>query len=217
MTPHSSTTCKAKVEHLRKATGKPVMVGHGGYWTRLEFEKVPFFDIYDPETEPWYPAPLHTDLPPLVEGQPKVIWLRPQMYESVPYERWRYHVFVELMRGARGWQIAHGPGDASTFRGLHAELRHLQPAIYSTEKPPAVTIEPGIEAHDPPSRQQDGHHRRDDARHELRQLALVRRESRARAGRARPPTRTSSATSPTATTPPASRPRRASCRTASST
>ncbi len=33
------------------------MVGHGGYWTRLEFEKVPFFDIYDPETEPWYPAP----------------------------------------------------------------------------------------------------------------------------------------------------------------
>ena len=56
---------------------------------RLEFEKAPFFDIYDPETEPWYPAPVHTDLKPLVEGQKKVIWLRPQMYESVPYERWR--------------------------------------------------------------------------------------------------------------------------------
>ena len=115
------------------------MTGHGGYWTRLEFEKAPFFDIYDPETEPWYPAPLHTDLRPLIEGQKKVAWLRPQMYESVPYERWRYHVFVELMRGARGWQIAHGPGDASLMRGLHAELKHLQPAIYSKEKPAAVT------------------------------------------------------------------------------
>ena len=78
-------------------------------------------------------------------GKPKAIWLRPQMYESVPYERWRYHVYVELMRGARGWQVAHGPGDASLFRGLHAELRHLQPAIYSKEKPPGVTIEPGVE------------------------------------------------------------------------
>ena len=121
------------------------MVGHGGYWTRLEFERVPFFDIFDPETEPLYPAPLHTDLQPLVAGQPKVIWLRPQMYESVPYERWRYHVYVELIRGVRGWQIAHGPGDASTFRGLHAELRQLQPAIYSTEKPTATTIEPPLE------------------------------------------------------------------------
>jgi hypothetical protein len=136
---------KKNVQHLRQVTGKPVMVGHGGYWTRLEFERVPFFDIFDPETEPLYPAPLHTDLQPVVAGQPKVIWLRPQMYESVPYERWRYHVYVELIRGVRGWQIAHGPGDASTFRGLHAELRQLQPAIYSTEKPTATTIEPPLE------------------------------------------------------------------------
>jgi hypothetical protein len=145
MTPAQLDQVKADVDSLRKATGKPVMTGHGGYWTRLEFEKAPFFDIYDPETEPWYPAPLHTDLRPLIEGQRKVAWLRPQMYESVPYERWRYHVFVELMRGARGWQIAHGPGDASLMRGLHAELKHLEPAIYSKEKPAAVTIEPGIE------------------------------------------------------------------------
>src|SRR5262245_12363177 len=67
------------------------------------------------------------------------------MYEDVPFERWRYHVYVELIRGARGWQVAHGPGDASTFRGLHAELRRLQPALYSTEKPPEVTIEPPLE------------------------------------------------------------------------
>lgn len=136
---------KGEVELLRKATGKPVMVGHGGYWTRLEFEPAPFFDVYDPETEPWYPAPVHTDLAPLVAGKAQAIWLRPQMYESVPYERWRYHVYVELVRGARGWQVAHGPGDASTFRGLHAELRHLRPAIYSREKPPAVSLEPNLE------------------------------------------------------------------------
>ncbi|MBI2807552.1 MAG: hypothetical protein HYX68_21435 [Planctomycetes bacterium] len=136
---------KADVDHLRRVTGKPIMTGHGGYWNRLEFERAGFFDIFDPETEPWYPAPVHTDLKPLVEGKRKVIWLRPQMYESVPYERWRYHVFVELMRGARGWQLAHGPGDPSTFRGLHAELRYLQPAIYSREKTPAVSIEPGLE------------------------------------------------------------------------
>jgi hypothetical protein len=145
MMPAQLDAVKKEVEQLRAATGKPVMTGHGGYWTRLEFEKVPFFDIYDPETEPWYPAPLHTDLRPLVEGKPQVVWLRPQMYESVPYERWRYHVFVELMRGARGWQLAHGPGDASTFRGLHAELRRLEPAIYSKEKPSDVSIQPGIE------------------------------------------------------------------------
>lgn len=136
---------KAEVEELRRATNKPVMVGHGGYWNRLEFERVPFFDIFDPETERLYPAPLHTDLKPLVEGKGKVVWLRPQMYESVPYERWRYHVHVELIRGARGWQAAHGPGDASTFRGLHAELKRLQPAIYSKERPPAVTIKPPLE------------------------------------------------------------------------
>ena len=29
------------VDYLRKATGRPVMVGHGGYWNRFEFEKVP--------------------------------------------------------------------------------------------------------------------------------------------------------------------------------
>src|SRR5262245_32631513 len=67
------------------------------------------------------------------------------MYEDVPFERWRYHVYVELMRGARGWQIAHGPGDASTFRGLHAELKFFEPAIYSKEKPPAVRTEPPLE------------------------------------------------------------------------
>jgi hypothetical protein len=136
---------ETEAAYLRQATGKPVMVGHGGYWTGLEFEKVPFFDVFDPETEPWYPAPVHTDLAPLVAGKAKTIWLRPQMYESVPYERWRYHVLVELIRGARGWQVAHGPGDASIMRGLHAELRRLQPAIYSGEQPPAVTIEPDIE------------------------------------------------------------------------
>jgi hypothetical protein len=145
MTDAQLAQVKAEVEELRRATGKPVMVGHGGYWTRLEFERAPFFDIYDPETEPWYPAPVHTDLAPLVAGKAKVMWLRPQMYESVPYQRWRYHTYVELIRGVRGWQIAHGPGDASTFRGLHAELTHLQPALYSQEKAPAVRIEPPLE------------------------------------------------------------------------
>lgn len=67
------------------------------------------------------------------------------MYESVPYERWRYHVYVELMRGARGWQVAHGPGDPSVFRGLQAEVRHLHPFIYSYEKTPAISISPQLE------------------------------------------------------------------------
>jgi hypothetical protein len=133
------------VEYLRKATGKPVMVGHGGYWNRFEFEKVRFFDIYDPETEPLYPANLHTDLWPLVHGKDKVIWLRPQMYEDVPYERWRFHVYVELMRGCRGWQIAHGPGDQSLFRGLHGELAFLKPIVAAKDPGPAVRIEPWIE------------------------------------------------------------------------
>jgi hypothetical protein len=147
---HQSTPAQLQglrdvVDHLRKATNKPVMVGHGGYWNRLEWEKVPFFDIYDPETEPWYPANLHTDLAPLLHRKDQAVWLRPQMYESIPYERWRFHVYVELMRGARGWQIAHGPGDASLFRGLHAELELLRPALASTDAGPKVTVGPGIE------------------------------------------------------------------------
>jgi len=133
------------VKYLREQTGKPVMVGHGGGWNRFEFEKVPYYDIFDPETEPWYPAPLHVDLWPLVQGQDKVIWLRPQMYEDVPYERWRYHVFVEMMRGCRGWQIAHGPGDQSTFRGLHAEMEFMKPVIYSPDIGPNISIEPWLE------------------------------------------------------------------------
>ncbi len=145
MTQKQLDEVKADVDLLRQATGKPVMVGHGGYWNRLEFERATFFDVFDPETEPWYPAPLHTDLQPLIAGQKKSIWLRPQMYESVPFERWRYHIFVELMRGARGWQVAHGPADPSTFRGLQAEIRSLQPLIYSYEKTPMVTIDPPLE------------------------------------------------------------------------
>ena len=133
------------VEYLRQATGKPVMVGHGGYWNRPEFEKVPFFDIYDPETEPFYPAPVHTDLAPLVAGHAQMVWLRPQMYESVPYERWRYHTWVELMRGVRGWQMAHGPADASTYRGLHGEMQYILPAVYSKDLGPAVEVQPWIE------------------------------------------------------------------------
>ena len=150
------------VDYMRRQSGKPVMCGHGGYWNRLEFEKVPFFDIYDPETEPLYPANIHTDLAPLLNraatvrerggaaladarGSDKVIWLRPQMYESVPYERWRFHTYVELMRGCRGWQIAHGPGDASLFRGLHGEIEFWKPIVASKDPGPQVTVEPWIE------------------------------------------------------------------------
>jgi hypothetical protein len=145
VTPPQLKGLEAVADYLRQATGKPVMVGHGGYWNRLEFEKVPFFDIYDPETEPLYPANMHTDLLPLIKGKNKVIWLRPQMYEDVPYERWRFHVFVELMRGCTGWQIAHGPGDASLFRGLHGELEFFKPIIYSQDPAPKISTEPGLE------------------------------------------------------------------------
>jgi hypothetical protein len=134
------------VEYVRQKSGRPVMVGHGGYWNRLEFEKAPFFDIFDPETEPLFPANLHTDLAPLVQGKNKAVWLRPQMYESIPYERWRFHAYVELMRGCRGWQIAHGPGDASLFRGLHGELEFMKPIAASTDLGPKVRIEPRLES-----------------------------------------------------------------------
>jgi hypothetical protein len=144
-TPQQREGLEQVVEYLRKQSGKPVMVGHGGYWNRLEFERVPFFDIYDPETEPLYPANLHTDLRPLVEGKDKAVWLRPQMYESVPYERWRFHTYVELMRGARGWQVAHGPADASLFRGLHGELEFLKPILASRDAVPEVRVEPWLE------------------------------------------------------------------------
>jgi hypothetical protein len=133
------------VAYLRQQSGRPVMLGHGGYWNRLELERAPFFDIYDPETEPLFPANLHTDLRPLLLGKDKVVWLRPQMYESVPYERWRFHTFVELMRGARGWQIAHGPGDASLFRGLHGEIELLRPVLASRDAGPEVRVEPWLE------------------------------------------------------------------------
>src|SRR5262249_30569601 len=112
---------------------------------RLEFEKAPFFDIYDPETEPLYPANLHTDLAPLLKRKDKVIWLRPQMYEDVPYERWRFHAYVELMRGCRGWQFARGPADASLFRGLHAEMEFFKPIIASTDGGPEIRVEPWVE------------------------------------------------------------------------
>jgi hypothetical protein len=144
-TPDQLRTLESLVQSLRAKTAKPVMVGHGGAWNRFEFAKVPFFDIFDPETEPLFPANLHTELWPLIAGRDQTIWLRPQLYESVPYERWRFHTFVELMRGARGWQMAHGPADPSLFRGLRGELRLLEPAAYSSDAGPAVEIDPEIE------------------------------------------------------------------------
>jgi len=144
-TPEQIAGLKAATDILRTGSGRPAMVGHGGYWNPLEFEKADFFDIFDPETEPLYPAAIHSDLMPLVKGQAKAIWLRPQMYENVPYERWRYHTWVEFMRGARGWQIAHGPGDVTTFRGLHGEMKWIEPAAFSKDKGPAVSVTPKIE------------------------------------------------------------------------
>jgi hypothetical protein len=143
-TPQQLQGLEQAVAYLRKQSGKPVMLGHGGYWNRLEFERAPFFDIYDPETEPLYPANLHTDLRPLLKGD-QAVWLRPQMYESVPYERWRFHTYVELMRGARGWQAAHGPGDASLFRGLHGEMEFFKPVVASRDAVPEVRVEPSLE------------------------------------------------------------------------
>jgi hypothetical protein len=145
LTPEQLKGMEQVVAHLRRETGKPIMVGHGGYYNRFEFEKIPFFDIYDPETEPFYPANIHTELAPLVGGKDKVIWLRPQMYEDVPFERWRFHVYVEFMRGCRGWQTAHGPGDQSLFRGLHGELEFLKPIAWSRDPGPKVEIEPKLE------------------------------------------------------------------------
>lgn len=145
MPPAQQAGLKQVADYLREKTRRPVMVGHGGYWNRLEFEKATFFDIFDPETEPLYPANVHTDLMPLIGGQAKVAWLRPQMYEPVPYERWRFHTWVEMMRGARGWQIAHGPADPSLFRGLRAEMEYITPALYSKDPGPAIAIEPAME------------------------------------------------------------------------
>lgn len=145
VTPDRLSHLEQIVASIRRATGKPVMIGHGGYWNRFEFERVPFFDIYDPETEPLYPANLHTDLMPLIRGKAKTAWLRPQMYEDVPYERWRFHVYVELMRGARGFQIAHGPGDVSLFRGLGGELDGLKPVLWSTDQGPRIRVSPQTE------------------------------------------------------------------------
>lgn len=144
-TPQELDGLRQITEYLRDRSGKPIMVGHGGYWNRFEFEKVPFFDIYDPETEPLFPANLHTDLQPLIRGEAKTIWLRPQLYEHVPYERWRFHTYVEMMRGCRGWQMAHGPGDLSLFRGLHGELRYLTPMAFSSDMGPEVAIVPDME------------------------------------------------------------------------
>jgi len=133
------------VKYIRDRTAKPVMASHGGYWNRFEFERIPFFDVFGPETEPMFPANIHTDLAPLIRGQRKTTWLRPQMYENVPYERWRFHTFVELMRGCRGWEMAHGPGDLSLFRGLHGELDYIKPAAFSSDPGPNVTITPAME------------------------------------------------------------------------
>lgn len=144
-TPEQLKGLQQIADFVRKESGKPVMVGHGGYWNRLEFEKATFFDIFDPETEPLYPGNIHTDLRPLVQGKNKVVWLRPQMYESIPYERWRFHTYVEMMRGCRGWQIAHGPGDASLFRGLHGEIEFFKSVLASPDPGPKVAIEPGLE------------------------------------------------------------------------
>ena len=203
MTPKQLDKLRADADYLRKATGKPVMVGHGGYWTRLEFEKVPFYDIYDPETEPLYPAPCtpicDRSLPASQGHLAAAADVRGRALRALAF-----HVFVELMRGSRGWQIAHGPGDASTFRGLHAEMTLMQPIVFSKEKVPAVRIEPPLE-----------HMVR---RHRNRTYVAAAsthgmsfgtcagvRSARRRAGAVSPLIGTPGATSPTATTPRAGR------------
>jgi len=144
-TPTELNGLHAVVDYLRSHTGKPVMASHGGYWNRFEFEKIDFFDIFDPETEPIFPANLHVDLQPITRGKAKAIWIRPQIYENEPYERLRFHTYVEFMRGARGWQFAQGIGDLSLFRGLHGEMEFMKFIGASTDPGPAIQIEPWME------------------------------------------------------------------------
>ena len=126
-------------------TGKPVMVGHGGSWNRFEFEKVPVFRHLRPRDR----APL-PGRPPhrpgaARRGANRVIWLRPQMYEDVPYERWRFHIYVELMRGCRGWQIAARPGRPVPLPWPARRARVPQADRRLDGPRPGRTIEPPIE------------------------------------------------------------------------
>ena len=166
---------KAAVDHIRAATNKPVMVGHGGYWNRLDFERVPFFDIYDPETEPFYPAAVHVELAPLVARQKKAMWLRPQMYENVPYERWRYHVWVEMMRGAsrvadRSWPER--PDDVP--RPARRDGVHQSGGLFAGSRPEGVD-RTGDRTLVASPRRQTLHRRRHHAWADVGQLALSRR------------------------------------------
>lgn len=143
--PEAIASLKTLTEHIRKNTGRPVSVGYGASLHRAEFERVPFFDIYEIGTAPFGPAPLHVDFWPALGKQDAVAWIHPEIFESVPYERLRYHVFVEMMRGARGWEFVHGTGDPSLLRGLHGEVECMKPVLYSNEPGAKTSIEPAME------------------------------------------------------------------------
>ena len=143
--PEALASLKDLAAYLKKNTGRPVAVGHGSSLHRAEFELVPFFDIYEFGAAPFGPAPLHVDVWPALGKQDAVAWVHPETFESVPYERMRYHLFVELMRGARGWEFIHGPADVSLLRGLHGEVEFMKPIVYSNEPGAKVSIEPAME------------------------------------------------------------------------
>ena len=145
-TPEARGKHEAVNDWLYATAKRPLAWSPSGAYNAWNIPVFPYYDIVHAETEMWGPMDYNVIFTPYMEGRERsTTWVYlPQLYDNHPFERLRFETYENILRGAAGYSFIQGIGDPTFNRGLAGELRYLESRLYSLEKPPAVTFNPGI-------------------------------------------------------------------------
>lgn len=133
-TPKQSAWYKQYTEIAHKIINRISNFGGGGAHNIYSVEKsFDDFDSFGLEIEPFGPPRGGYELAPALRKGGKAWFHLPQTYNCTPFESFRFDQYVMILQGGRGVSTIHGLGDPSFMRGITGEMRHLSPAIFSSD------------------------------------------------------------------------------------
>ncbi len=146
-TPEAREKHQAVNKFIKDLTKRPLAWSSSGAFNAWNMCTFPYYDIVHAETEMWGPMDFDVIFLPYMKRLRKdpTTWVYlPQLYDNTPYERYRFETYENIIRGSAGVEMIQGIGDPSFNRGLAGELRYLEAPLNSSEKAPAVTMEPNV-------------------------------------------------------------------------
>ena len=131
---------------LRRVSKRPIAISTSGAFNAWWLNDLHIYDIVHGETEMWGPMDFNVVLLPYCRrAGRKVAWVYlPQLYDNHPFERYRFEIYENIIRGSCGVSMIQGIGDPTFNRGIAGELRYLEEPLNSLDKTPEVTFSPNI-------------------------------------------------------------------------